>query len=145
MYVNKSQRVPLLHFSALCDIFREITISKISFFFEKNVLRFLSLRYSSDFRRSRLVGIFILLKKCHTGPTMNQKTLTTKNGRKNSNQLHPNFLISSISRFVVTKNLRWPSKVAQRFVPAQNQKGTFDEKSSEKSHIVSKNSQRKTI
>ena len=48
MYVNKSQRVPPFTFSSLCGIFRK----KKSF---KNVLLFLSLRYSADFRRSRLV------------------------------------------------------------------------------------------
>ena len=57
MRVYKSKRVPLLHFSALCDIFRKIFFSKISSFFpKKNVLRFLSLRYSADLRRSRLVS-----------------------------------------------------------------------------------------
>ena len=30
---------------------------KVQVFFQKNVLRFLSLRYGADFRRSRLVGI----------------------------------------------------------------------------------------
>ena len=48
---------PLLHFSALRDIFRKkIFFSKISSFFQKNVLRFLRLRYSADLRRSRLVS-----------------------------------------------------------------------------------------
>ena len=47
---------PLLHFSALRDIFRKKNFfSKISSFFQKNVLRFLRLRYSADLRRSRLV------------------------------------------------------------------------------------------
>ena len=57
MRVYKSKRAPLLHFSALCDIFRmKFFFSKISSFFpKKNVLRFLSLRYSADLRRSRLV------------------------------------------------------------------------------------------
>ena len=45
---------PLLHFSALCDIFRKKIFSKFSSFFQI-VLRFLSLRYSADFRRSGLV------------------------------------------------------------------------------------------
>ena len=35
MQVYKSQRVPLLHFLALCDIFRKKKISKISSFFPK--------------------------------------------------------------------------------------------------------------
>ena len=46
-----------VHFSALCDIFRKINNFK---FFKKNVLRFLSLRYSADFRRSRLVHCLAL-------------------------------------------------------------------------------------
>ena len=58
MRVYKSKRVPLLHFSALCDIFRKkIFFRKLQVFFQKNVLRFLSLRYSADLRRSRLVLI----------------------------------------------------------------------------------------
>ena len=61
MRVYKSKRVPLLHFSALCDIFRKNFFSKISSFFPKNVLRFLSLRYSADLRRSRLVLINVQL------------------------------------------------------------------------------------
>ena len=51
----KPKGSPLLHFSVLCDIFRKKKFSKIPSFFKKNVLRFLSLRYSADFRRSRLV------------------------------------------------------------------------------------------
>ena len=47
---------PLLHFSALCDFFwKKIFFQKFQFFFKKSVLRFLSLRYGADFRRSRLV------------------------------------------------------------------------------------------
>ena len=52
MYVNKS----LLHFSALWDIFqKKQKFSELSRFFQKNVLRFTSLSYSADFRRSRVV------------------------------------------------------------------------------------------
>ena len=48
---------PFLHFLVLCDFFERIFFSKItSFFPKKNVLRFLSLRYDADFRRSRLVS-----------------------------------------------------------------------------------------
>ena len=47
---------PPLHFLALCDIFRKKKIQKFQVFSQKNVLRFLSLRYSADFRRSRLFG-----------------------------------------------------------------------------------------
>ena len=43
---------PLLHFLSLCNIFRK---KKFQVFFQKNVLRFLSLRHSADFRRSGLV------------------------------------------------------------------------------------------
>ena len=58
MRVYKSKRVPRLHFSALCDIFRKkIFVEKFQVFFQKNVLRFLSLKYSADLRRSRLVGL----------------------------------------------------------------------------------------
>ena len=56
MRVYKSKRVSLLHFLALCDIFRKkIFFRKFQVFFQKNVLRFLSRRYSADLRRSRLV------------------------------------------------------------------------------------------
>ena len=48
---------PLLHFLALCDIFRKKKIQKFQCFSSKKVLRFLSLRYSADFRRSRLVQL----------------------------------------------------------------------------------------
>ena len=58
VFINQ-KRSPLLHFSALCNIFpKENFFSKISSFFQKNVLRFLSLRYSADLRRSRLVLYF---------------------------------------------------------------------------------------
>ena len=46
---------PLLHFSALCDFFERIFFQKLQVFFKKFFLRFLSLRYGADFRRSRLV------------------------------------------------------------------------------------------
>ena len=71
---EETKKAPFQFFSALCDFFRnffnvskespfrhyatfsERKKSKISSFFpKKNVLRFLSLRYSADFRRSRLV------------------------------------------------------------------------------------------
>ena len=58
MFVNKSRRVPLLHFSALCDFFwKKIFFKNFNFFSKKSVLRFLSLRYGADFRRSRLVEL----------------------------------------------------------------------------------------
>ena len=47
----------LLHFLALCGIMRRKNFfRKFQVFRKKNVSRFLSLRYSADFRRSRLVG-----------------------------------------------------------------------------------------
>ena len=56
MHVYKSNRVPPFTFSGTVRHFpKEKTFSKISSFFQKNVLRFFSLRYSADFRRSRLV------------------------------------------------------------------------------------------
>ena len=58
MFINQ-KGPPLLHFSALCDIFRKkIFFRKFQVFFQKNVLRFLSLSYSADLRRSRLVYHF---------------------------------------------------------------------------------------
>ena len=39
---------------------KEKIFRKFQVFFQKKVLRFLSLRYSADFRRSRLVSIKIL-------------------------------------------------------------------------------------
>ena len=57
MYVNKCRRVPLLHFSALCDFFeRKKFFKNLNFFSNKNLLRIFSLRYGADFRRSRLVA-----------------------------------------------------------------------------------------
>ena len=57
MRVYKSKRVPPFTFFGTVRHFpKEICFSKISSFFsKKNVLRFLSLRYSADLRRSRLV------------------------------------------------------------------------------------------
>ena len=45
---------PLLHFLALCDFFwKKKFFQKFQFFSKKSVLRFLSLRFGADFRRSR--------------------------------------------------------------------------------------------
>ena len=53
-----------LHFSALCDIFRKKNFfESFKFFSKKNVLRFLSLRYSANFRRSRLVPFPLTFKE----------------------------------------------------------------------------------
>ena len=64
---------PLLYFSALCDIFRKKNFRKFQVFFsKKNVSRFLSLRYSADFRRSRLVDVFNVtnIPVCVKKPTL---------------------------------------------------------------------------
>ena len=55
MYVKKSQTVSLLHFFGTMGHFPKEKKSKIMFFLKKTALRFLSLRYSADFRRSRFV------------------------------------------------------------------------------------------
>ena len=46
---------PFYIFRYFATFFERIFFSKITSFFPKNVLRFLSLRYGADFRRSRLV------------------------------------------------------------------------------------------
>ena len=57
MFVNKSRRVPPFTFFGTMRLpLKENFFSKISIFFQKSVLRFLSLRYGADFRRSRLVS-----------------------------------------------------------------------------------------
>ena len=61
MYGNKSKRVPLLNFLALFDIFLKEKIQKFQVFSQKNVLRFLSRKYSADFGRYRLVYICTLI------------------------------------------------------------------------------------
>ena len=55
---------PLLHFSALCDIFCKKKIKNFKFLLKKSLLRILSLRYSADFRRSRLVFFFSWQSHC---------------------------------------------------------------------------------
>ena len=56
MRVYKSKRGPPFTFFRHCATFSErIFFQKFQVFFQKNVLRFLSLRYSADLRRSRLV------------------------------------------------------------------------------------------
>ena len=56
MCVYKSKRVPPFTFFGTTRHFpKENFFSKISSFFQKNVLHFLRLRYSADLRRSRLV------------------------------------------------------------------------------------------
>ena len=71
MDVEKLQRVPPFSFSAVWDFKKFFPPPSISLiidilqqnvcFFKNNVLRFLSLRYSADFRRSRLVRSLFLL------------------------------------------------------------------------------------
>ena len=46
---------PFYIFRHYATFLREFFFQKFQFFFQKIVLRFLSLRYSADFRRSRLV------------------------------------------------------------------------------------------
>ena len=58
---------PLFHFFGTVRHFPKEKISKISSFLQKSLLRFLSLRYSADFRRSRLVDIFIKRKRYFRG------------------------------------------------------------------------------
>ena len=53
--VNKTQKIPPFTFFGTMRHFLKEKIKKFKFFFKKSLLRFLSLRYSADFRRSRLV------------------------------------------------------------------------------------------
>ena len=56
IYVNKAQRVPPFTFFGTMRHFLKEKNQKFQvFFFKKSLLRILSLRYSADFRRSRLV------------------------------------------------------------------------------------------
>ena len=56
IYVDKAQRVPPFTFFGTMRHFLKEKKSKISsFFLKKSLSRILSLRYSADFRRSRLV------------------------------------------------------------------------------------------
>ena len=54
MFVNKSRRDPPFTFFGTMRLLLKENFQKFQFF-SKNVLRFLSLRYGADFRRSRLV------------------------------------------------------------------------------------------
>ena len=54
MLINP-ERPPFYIFRHYATFFEKKSFSKISSFFPKIVLRFLNLRYSADFRRSRLV------------------------------------------------------------------------------------------
>ena len=51
--------VPLLHFRHYATFCEREKNQKFQVFFLKSLLRFLSLRYSADFRRSRLVYYWI--------------------------------------------------------------------------------------
>ena len=56
MFGNKSRRVPpFTFFGTMRLLLKKIFFQKFQFFSKKSVLRFLSLRYGADFRRSRLV------------------------------------------------------------------------------------------
>ena len=62
MHVWKSKRVPSFTFFGTVRHFpKEKNFRKFQVFFQKNVLRFLSLRYSADFRRSRLVSVIVAI------------------------------------------------------------------------------------
>ena len=66
MCVYKSKRVPPFTFFGTTRHFpKEKFFSKISSFFQKNVLRFLRLRYSADLRRSRLVDTCTPSSNCY--------------------------------------------------------------------------------
>ena len=56
MYVDESKKVPRFYiFRHYAKFFERKKFKNFKFFPEKKVLRFLNLRYSTDFRRSRLV------------------------------------------------------------------------------------------
>ena len=48
--------IPSTFFGTMRLFLKEIFFQKLQVFLQKNVLRFLSLRYGADFRRSRLVS-----------------------------------------------------------------------------------------
>ena len=57
MFVDKSRRVPTFtFFGTMRLLLKKFFFQKFQFFSKKSVLRFLSLRYGADFRRSRLVS-----------------------------------------------------------------------------------------
>ena len=93
---------PLDFFSALCDFFERIFFSNISsFFFQKIVLRFLSLRYGADFRRSRLVHIIVYTFFILQRNVCIQKSKLFR--------IRPEFRIESIEKVSVSSlNLRLP-------------------------------------
>ena len=64
MHVYKSKKVsPFTFFGTVRHFPKEKYFRKLQVFFPtKNVLRFLSLRYSADFRRSRLVLLYTQLQ-----------------------------------------------------------------------------------
>ena len=56
MYVNKAQTVPpFTFFGTVRHFLKEKNNKKFQVFFKKSLLRILSVKYSADFRRSRLV------------------------------------------------------------------------------------------
>ena len=64
MFVNKSRRVPpFTFFGTMRLLLKEFFFQKFQFFSKKSVLRFLSLRYGADFRRSRLVSLTALTRQ----------------------------------------------------------------------------------
>ena len=64
-YVNKSKRVPpFTFFGTMRHLLKEKNCKIPSFFSKKNVSRFLSLKYSPDFRRSRRYSTTVFRTLC---------------------------------------------------------------------------------
>ena len=83
MCVYKSKRVPPFTFFGTTRHFpKEKFFSKISSFFQKNVLRFLRLRYNADLRRSRLVLTLPCRRK---NAALSNAASSVSNKRKRSN------------------------------------------------------------
>ena len=66
----------------------EFFFRKFQVFFQKNVLRFLSLRYSADLRRSRLVNCCISTFVEGSGQSGKRAAVDTKGGCSGQGQKH---------------------------------------------------------
>ena len=76
IYVNKAQRVPpFTFFGTMRHLPKEKNFRKFQVFSKKSLLRFLSLRYSADFRRSRLVNSSKMIIECQLLINNNTQTL----------------------------------------------------------------------
>ena len=64
MLIN-TERSPFYIFRHYATFFQRKKFQKFQVFFERIVLRFLSLRYGADFRRSRLVRLVLGVQKLH--------------------------------------------------------------------------------